>query len=83
MLGQLEKNGYKILPKCDAAADAKEESQFNGGFMVQNYGSHTGYGIDVLQLEFGTKLRERAAYPKTAADLADAVVAFHDAYLKK
>jgi N-formylglutamate amidohydrolase len=83
VLGQMEKAGYKILPKCDAAEDAKEESQFNGGFMVQNYGSHTGYGIDVLQLEFGSKLRERTAYPKTAADLADAVAAFHDAYLKR
>lgn len=83
VLGQMERAGYKIMPACDAAEDAKEEAKFNGGFMVQNYGSHTGYGIDVLQLEFGTHLRERAAYPKTAAALADAVAAFHDAYLKK
>lgn len=83
VLGQMERAGFKILPACDAAEDVKEEAKFNGGFMVQNYGSHTGYGIDVLQLEFGTHLRERAAYPKTAAALADAVAVFHDAYLKK
>jgi len=83
VLGQMEKAGYKVLPPCDAKDDAKEEAKFNGGFMVQNYGSHTGYGIDVLQLEFGTHLRERSAYPKTASALADAVAAYHDAYLKK
>jgi len=83
VLGQMERAGFKVMPKCDAAEGAKEAAQFNGGFMVQNYGSHTGYGIDVIQLEFGTHLREKAAYPKTAAALADAVEAFHDEYLKK
>lgn len=83
VFGRMEKAGYKVMPPCDAKDDAKEESKFNGGYMVQNYGSHTGYGIDVLQLEFGTHLRERAAYPKVAAALADAVAAYHDAYLKK
>ena len=38
-----------------------------------------GYGIDVIQLEFGSQLRERATYSKSAADLADGVAAFHDA----
>jgi N-formylglutamate amidohydrolase len=83
VLGQMERAGYKILPKCDAAESTKEESQFNGGYMVQTYGSHGGYAIDAIQLEFGSYLREKAAYPKTAAALADAVAAFHDAYLKK
>lgn len=83
VLGRLERAGYKVLPPCDAAQETKEQSQYNGGFMVQNYGSHTGFGIDVIQLELGTQLREREAYPKTASDLADAVAAFHDAYLKK
>jgi N-formylglutamate amidohydrolase len=83
VLGRMERAGFKTLPKCDAPAGTKEESQFNGGFIVQNYGSHTGYGIDVLQLEFGTLLRERNAYSKTAAALTDAVAAFHDEYLKK
>ena len=50
---------------------------------MQTYGSHTGYAIDAMQFEFGTHLREKDAYPKTAAALADSVAAFHDAYLKK
>jgi N-formylglutamate amidohydrolase len=82
VLGQMERAGYKVLPKCDAAEDTKEEVQFNGGYIVQTYGSQGSYAIDALQLEFGTHLREKDAYPKTAAALADAVAAFHDAYLK-
>ena len=83
VLGRMERAGYQVLPKCNAAEETREEVQFNGGFIVQNYGSHTGYGIDAIQFEFGTYLREREAYPRTAADLADAVAAFHDAHLKK
>jgi N-formylglutamate amidohydrolase len=83
VLGRLAKAGYQIIPKCTAPEQTKEEMQFNGGYMVQTYGSHGGYAIDAIQLEFGTYLRERNAYPRTAAALADAVAAFHDAYLNK
>jgi N-formylglutamate amidohydrolase len=84
VLGQLQGRGYKILPDCDADEKAKEEPKFNGGHIVQTYGSHTGFAIDAIQLEFGMALRERKPdrLAKTAKDLAEAVEAFHDAYLK-
>ncbi len=82
VLGRMERAGYKVVPACDADPSTKEEPRFNGGFTVGHYGSHGGDGIDALQLEFGSNLREREAYPKTARDLADAVAAFHDEYLK-
>lgn len=82
VLGQMERSGYKVLPACDADESTKEEAKFNGGFIVSNYGSHAGYGIDAIQLELGGNLRDRDAYAKTATDLADAVAAFHDEYLK-
>jgi N-formylglutamate amidohydrolase len=82
ILGRMEKAGYKILPRCDAGESAKEEPAFAGSHIVESYGSHTGYGIDAIQLEFGTSHRLRKAYPKTAADLAAAVAAFHEAYLQ-
>ncbi len=82
VLGQMERSGYKVLPKCNAAETAREEPQFNGGYIVQTYGSHTGYGIDAIQFEFGTHLRGREAYAKTATDLAEAVAVFYDAYLE-
>lgn len=82
VLGQMERGGYKVLPKCDADESTKEDPKYVGGYMVQTYGSHTGYAIDAIQFEFGTRLRDRDLYPKTAKDLADAVAVFHDAFLK-
>lgn len=82
VLGKLEARGYKVLPKGDAPPDAKEDARFNGGYTVGTYGSHTGYGIDAIQLELGGDLRKKAAVPKTAKDIAAAVAAFHDEYLK-
>jgi N-formylglutamate amidohydrolase len=82
ILGLLEAGGYKVLPSCDGDPTAREEPRFSGGYIVGNYGSHTGYAIDAIQFEFGTALRERDKYAKTAADLADAIAIFHDEYLK-
>ncbi len=84
ILGLLQRSGYKILPSCDADPKTKEEAKFSGGYIVGNYGSHTGYGIDAIQLEFGSYLREKDKdkYARTASDLADAVAIFHDEFLK-
>lgn len=82
VLGRLEHDGARVLPKCDAPQETKEEAKFNGGHIVGTYGSHTGYGIDAIQLEYGIHFRSREAVGKSAKDLADAVAAFHDAYLK-
>jgi N-formylglutamate amidohydrolase len=84
VLGHMERRGYKVLPNCDADEKTKEEPKFNGGYIVGNYGSHTGYAIDAIQLEFGIFLREKTKnrFARTADDLADAVAIFHDEYLK-
>ena len=83
LLGRFERTGNKVLPRSDAGERAKEETGFTGGFTVANYGSHTGYGIDAIQLEVGSNYRMPDNLQKTARDLADATVAFHDAFLKK
>jgi N-formylglutamate amidohydrolase len=84
VLGHMQRSGYRVLPDCDAEEKTKEEPKFNGGYMVTHYGSHTGYAIDAIQLEFGLSLRqkERNRLGKTAEDLADAVAIFHNEYLK-
>jgi N-formylglutamate amidohydrolase len=83
ILGHMQRSGYKVLPNCEADEKTKEEPKFNGGYTVTNYGSHTGYAIDAIQLEFGSYLRDREKdkYAKTAEDLADAIARFHDEYL--
>jgi N-formylglutamate amidohydrolase len=82
ILGVLQRSGYKTLPSCDADSNTKEIAKFAGSYMVGNYGSHTGYAIDAIQLEFGSDFRERERFAKTAIDLADAVMIFHDEYLR-
>jgi len=83
ILGRFERTGNKVLPRADAGEKAKEETGYTGGFTVGNYGSHTGYAIDTIQLEIGGNFRKEENLAKTALDLANATVAFHDAYLKK
>lgn len=82
VLGRMEKLGYKVMPAGDADGAAKEEPQFNGGYIVNTYGSHTAYAIDAIQLEFGSNLRAKDKLATTAKDLADAVRVFYDEYLK-
>lgn len=84
VLGHLQGSGYRVLPDCAADEATREERLFSGGHIVGTYGSHTGYGIDAIQLEFGTELRAKAKDRciDTAKDLAAAVAAFHDEYLK-
>ena len=81
VLGHLQRNGYRVLPSCDADDEVKEVPKFSGGFVVDTYGSHTGYAIDAIMLEFGTTLREKDHRETTARDLATAVAVFHDEYL--
>ncbi|AWM41004.1 N-formylglutamate amidohydrolase [Gemmata obscuriglobus] len=82
VLGRMEKHGYKVLPAADAEEGTKEEPQFNGGYIINHYGSHTAFAIDAIQLELGSHLRAKDKSADTAKDLADAVRVFYDVYLK-
>jgi N-formylglutamate amidohydrolase len=84
VLGRMERLGYAVVPSPERDDDkAKEEPKFTGGYIVAAYGSHTEYGIDAMQLEFGTRLRTKDKYATTAKDLAEAVAAFYETYLKE
>jgi len=78
IFGQLALKGYKILP--DPSVNDRE-SRYIGGHTVQTYGSHRASGIDAMQLEFGTRLRARDHFDRTAADLAAAITVFAKEYL--
>jgi N-formylglutamate amidohydrolase len=78
IIGQLAQRGYKVFP---TATKSEKELRYAGGFIVQSYGSHKRDGIDAMQLEFGTSLRERSLLDRTATDVADAVAVFARAYL--
>jgi N-formylglutamate amidohydrolase len=77
ILGQLVLKGYKVAPEFLSGA----ECRFTGGFIVRNYGSHRPIGIDAIQLELGSALRERRNLKRTAGDLAEAIAVFAREYL--
>jgi N-formylglutamate amidohydrolase/phosphoribosylformylglycinamidine (FGAM) synthase-like amidotransferase family enzyme len=76
--GSLKSRGWKVHPDPH---DGKEQAGFNGGYIVQTYGSHQGFGIDAIQLEFGGDYRRADTRLKTAAVLADAVAEYAERYL--
>lgn len=79
ILGQLVTKGYKVAPESLSGT----ERRFTGGFIVRNYGSHRATGIDAIQLEFGSALRERHNLNRTADDLAEAIAVFAREYLPR
>ena len=78
LFGLLKSHGWKVHPD---SLDEREQPSFRGGYIVQTYGSHQGFGIDAMQLEFGANFRTKAARPKTASTLANAIAAYAALYL--
>ena len=82
VFGQFEASGYRIAPPNDLPANARVETQgYTGGHTVVTYGSNRSDGIDAIQLEFGRDLRRNDVIAKTAADTAQAIVAFYRTFL--
>lgn len=78
-LAMLEARKFTVHPK---PFDGKEQAGFTGGFIVKNYGSHTTYGIDAIQLEFGGLYRSSDNRESAAGVIADAVAEYASVYLK-
>ena len=79
LFGQLKQQSWKVFPD---PLNGKERAGFRGGFIVQTYGSHQGFGIDAMQLEFGADYRSKAARSRTAATLASAIADYAARYLE-
>ena len=83
VFGQFAAMGYKIAPPNDLPPTARVETEgYTGGHIVVTYGSNRTDGVDAIQLEFGRELRRDHVIAKTAADTAQAIVAFYRAFLE-
>ncbi len=78
LFGRLRAAGLKVHPD---PLDGLDHARYSGGYIVQTYGSHQGFGIDAMQLEFGSDLRTQERRPLTANAVIDAVVAYCGDYL--
>ena len=76
--GKLKSRGWTVHPD---PLDGKEQDGFRGGYIVQTYGSHQGYGIDAIQLEFGQDYRDPQRRRATAKVLVDAIADYGASYL--
>ena len=76
--GLLAANGCKVAPED---LTGKEVAGLNGGHIVQTYGGE-GFGIDAMQLEFGSEYRAKEVQKDTAAKVANAVAEYAKLYLK-
>ena len=78
-LAMLRRRKFTVHPD---PYDGAEQAGFTGGFIVRNYGSHSMYGIDAMQLEFGNLYRVSENRESAAAVLTDAVAEYAVTYLK-
>lgn len=84
VFGRMEQLGYPVTPPNEPLADEREVV-FNGGFIVNTYGSHRTNGIDSIQIEFSRDYRVSTSGPpvweQSARDLADAINVYLQTYL--
>jgi len=78
-LALLDSRKFTVYPN---PFDGKEQAGFTGGFIVKNYGSHTTYAIDAIQLEFGGLYRAADNRDNAASVIADAIAEYASLYLK-
>lgn len=79
LFGLLQSRGWIVHPH---PGDGKEQTGYDGGYIVQTYGSQTAFAIDAMQLEFGREYRTPKARRQTARVLVDALVQYAERYLK-
>lgn len=79
ILGQMAGRGYEVV--AIVGETKKEDARYNGGFIVRTYGSSNTNGIDAIQLENGSALRNKRNLERASADYVEAIAAFCRAYL--
>ena len=83
LFGRLEANGFKVFPGNDVPMrGTPENAGLNGGYTVHAYGSERDNGIDAVQMEFGSRYRQKATLEKSGKAAGRAIVEFYKAYLK-
>lgn len=79
LFGQLAEAGFSVNPPV--GSQNKEPSSYNGGYIVQKYGSMSGGAIDAIQLELGRNLRRPDSNDVTAKKIAFALQNFATTHL--
>jgi N-formylglutamate amidohydrolase len=78
LFARFKSGGWKVHPD---PFDGKEQAGYRGGYIVQTYGSHQRFGIDAMQLEFGSDYRASGRQRETADTLSEAVAEYANDFL--
>lgn len=82
VFGWLEAHDVAVVPSNREHPEVlADETFFEGGYTVATYGSNRPHGVDAVQIEVGSRLREPEALWKTGDALAGALSAFARRYL--
>lgn len=82
LFGYFEAHGVRVLPANLAQPEAlADETLFTGGHTVALYGSDQANGIDAVQFEVGSTLREPEALWKTGDSIARSLALFATKHL--
>jgi N-formylglutamate amidohydrolase len=82
LFGLLRAAGYATLPEPGTPEEGLgRETFFDGGFIVEHYGSHQPAGIDAIQVEIGSQFRSPSPWT-FARDLADAAARFYETFMQ-
>lgn len=74
LFGELAQKNFPVNPTV--GSQKKEHSKYNGGHIVQKYGSSQGGTFDAIQLELGRNLRRPENNSDTASRMAEAIHQF-------
>lgn len=82
IFGRLQALGYAVFPPSGPVARSPENPAFNSGYTVLTHGSHRPGGVDAIQIEIGSDLRQDEVIGRLADDLADAIWTYYSVYLR-
>lgn len=82
LFGLLRAAGYATLPEPGTPESGLgRETFFDGGFIVEHYGSHQPTGVDAIQVEIGSEFRSPSPWT-FARILADAAARFYETFVR-
>jgi hypothetical protein len=82
IFGRLQASGVDVFPSNTPLGQPREDSQWFTGYTIRTYGSHQPDGIDAIQIENGSNLRQSSSLDRLAQQMADAISVFYTTYLQ-
>jgi N-formylglutamate amidohydrolase len=81
IFGRLQAAGFDVFPPNTPLNEPREDAEWFTGYTIRTYGSHHTDGIDAIQIENGSNLRQPGNLDRLAQQTAEAIAVFYTTYL--